>query len=447
MLLTFTPTLAPQPLPPDFQPSPLHPLHKLYLDFRISLSRTLLRFFAFLQRLFGVERWEGAASSNPGFRIARVSRKYYIKWGVRDVEARAMCFVRERTSVPVPRVYGFWSSSLSAKNKSSSSSSRTASLNSNGAATAAAGDDDGDDDGSVSNTTKKRKKDSSGSGASEVNYMVIEALPGSPVGEVWADMDETARRRFEGELTGYLKELRALEQDRQPAAIHIPIRESDAITVATGVIDKQSSSQSLSSHHHDRDRDINHIKPEVGKEEEEESIRQQQQQQRYIGALHNQPLTDHRIATIPYGPFETVESWLNCEYLLGYVACARPREVYETLHSQLTRRKDVGIVFTHSDLTPRNVLVDKDTGKITGIVDWDSAGWCVDWWEGVKGIYGWNNGTFTRRRDDAGKGKQRNGRDEGLMEVWKGLLTRVIGDFDTELKADGEMRDIYGFPY
>ncbi|KAK6530350.1 hypothetical protein TWF694_003706 [Orbilia ellipsospora] len=434
MLLTFTPTLTPQPLPPDFQPSPLHPLHKLYLDFRISLSRTLLRFFAFLQRLFGAERWEGVASSNPGFRIARVSKRYYLKWGVRDVEARAMCFVRERTSVPVPRVYGFWST-LSVKNKSSTSSS-TVSLNHDGGSGA------GGEEGGTGDTTKKRKKNNGSSGVSELNYMLIEALPGSPVGEVWTDMNETARRRFEGELGGYLRELRALEQDHA-ASIRIQIRESDAITVATGGIAKQSSSISLSSHH---DRDKN-IRPEEQEVDVEENHSTRQQQQRYIGALHSQPLTDHRIATIPYGPFETVESWLNCEYLLGYVARARPREVYDTLHSQLTRRKDVSVVFTHSDLTPRNVLVDRHTGKITGIVDWDSAGWCVDWWEGVKGVYGWNDRTFARRRDDTGKGKQRNVRDEGLMETWKGLLTQVVGDFETELKADGEMRDIYGFPY
>jgi hypothetical protein len=38
-------------------------------------------------------------------------------------------------------------------------------------------------------------------------------------------------------------------------------------------------------------------------------------------------------------------------------------------------------VFTHADLAPRNILVDKSTYEITGIVDWECAGWYPDYWE------------------------------------------------------------------
>ncbi|KAL2757432.1 hypothetical protein ACRALDRAFT_2100321 [Sodiomyces alcalophilus JCM 7366] len=37
-------------------------------------------------------------------------------------------------------------------------------------------------------------------------------------------------------------------------------------------------------------------------------------------------------------------------------------------------------VFTHGDLTPRNIIVDS-AGRITGIVDWENAGWYPDYWE------------------------------------------------------------------
>lgn len=37
-------------------------------------------------------------------------------------------------------------------------------------------------------------------------------------------------------------------------------------------------------------------------------------------------------------------------------------------------------VFTHGDLTPRNIMVDR-AGRITGIVDWENAGWYPDYWE------------------------------------------------------------------
>jgi aminoglycoside phosphotransferase len=41
------------------------------------------------------------------------------------------------------------------------------------------------------------------------------------------------------------------------------------------------------------------------------------------------------------------------------------------------------VVFTHADLNPRNILVD-ERGRITGIVDWECAGWYPEYWEYTK---------------------------------------------------------------
>lgn len=49
----------------------------------------------------------------------------------------------------------------------------------------------------------------------------------------------------------------------------------------------------------------------------------------------------------------------------------------DTLPSMLPR-SDVS-VFTHGDLTPRNIMVDQ--GCITGIIDWEDSGWFPDYWE------------------------------------------------------------------
>ncbi|KAK2759209.1 hypothetical protein FQN53_008152 [Emmonsiellopsis sp. PD_33] len=43
------------------------------------------------------------------------------------------------------------------------------------------------------------------------------------------------------------------------------------------------------------------------------------------------------------------------------------------------------IVFTHGDLNPRNILA--ENGKITGIVDWENAGWFPEYWEYTKSHY------------------------------------------------------------
>ncbi|RBR03966.1 hypothetical protein FVER53590_29578 [Fusarium verticillioides] len=43
------------------------------------------------------------------------------------------------------------------------------------------------------------------------------------------------------------------------------------------------------------------------------------------------------------------------------------------------------IVFTHSDINMRNVLI--HNGRISGIVDWENSGWFPDYWEYTKAHY------------------------------------------------------------
>ncbi|KAF2470254.1 kinase-like protein [Lindgomyces ingoldianus] len=38
-------------------------------------------------------------------------------------------------------------------------------------------------------------------------------------------------------------------------------------------------------------------------------------------------------------------------------------------------------VFTHGDISPRNIMFDSKTQQITGIIDWENAGWYPDYWE------------------------------------------------------------------
>ena len=38
-------------------------------------------------------------------------------------------------------------------------------------------------------------------------------------------------------------------------------------------------------------------------------------------------------------------------------------------------------VFTHADLAARNIMVDDEANHITGIIDWERAGWYPDYWE------------------------------------------------------------------
>lgn len=52
--------------------------------------------------------------------------------------------------------------------------------------------------------------------------------------------------------------------------------------------------------------------------------------------------------------------------------------LYEGTLPDMLPRSSVS-VFTHGDLTPRNIMVQE--GRITGIIDWETAGWYPDYWE------------------------------------------------------------------
>ncbi|TRX97139.1 hypothetical protein FHL15_001933 [Xylaria flabelliformis] len=55
-------------------------------------------------------------------------------------------------------------------------------------------------------------------------------------------------------------------------------------------------------------------------------------------------------------------------------------------------------VFTHADLAPRNVLVDK-SGIITGLIDWEFAGWYPDYWEYAKTQTQWGEADYMHWMD------------------------------------------------
>lgn len=76
---------------------------------------------------------------------------------------------------------------------------------------------------------------------------------------------------------------------------------------------------------------------------------------------------------------EKFEKWLleRVGYGLGTsVARWRCRRGIKEWHS---KKKETRFVLTHGDLSPRNIMI--DGGKITGIVDWDNAGFYPEWAE------------------------------------------------------------------
>ncbi|KIY51696.1 kinase-like protein [Fistulina hepatica ATCC 64428] len=98
-----------------------------------------------------------------------------------------------------------------------------------------------------------------------------------------------------------------------------------------------------------------------------------------VGSLHGQAMRDSRIScAYCFGPYSS-ESEFN-DRLIEAADPFMDRGLSEPVREQM--RNDHRIVFTHGDLTPRNILIRGDT--VMAIVDWEESGWLPEHWELVK---------------------------------------------------------------
>lgn len=107
------------------------------------------------------------------------------------------------------------------------------------------------------------------------------------------------------------------------------------------------------------------------------TMRQAPSNQRPVGAIDGLARDLRQAGDYFDGPFRS-ESDFN-HFVLDFLQGTRPL-IRSTLADALNTRSR--IVFTHSDLSPRNIIV-KD-GLVQGLLDWDYAGWYPEYWEYVK---------------------------------------------------------------
>ncbi|TVY81813.1 hypothetical protein LSUE1_G002994 [Lachnellula suecica] len=114
----------------------------------------------------------------------------------------------------------------------------------------------------------------------------------------------------------------------------------------------------------------------------------------YIGSLDDGPVMDPILENLPNkGPFPSEDDF-NATLVDAY-STTHKGHIKPYMSGMLAENKHT-IVFTHADLRPDNIMI-KDE-HVTGIIDWEMAGWYPEHWEFVKAFYicDWRNDWGTR---------------------------------------------------
>ncbi|KAF7163167.1 hypothetical protein CNMCM5623_008237 [Aspergillus felis] len=98
-----------------------------------------------------------------------------------------------------------------------------------------------------------------------------------------------------------------------------------------------------------------------------------------FGNCHGGPLNDHRLPSGTCGPFNLISEFNT--FLVHRYVRKETKDKIAAVHACPYRS-----VFTHADLHPSNILIDR--GRLSGIVDWECAGFYPEYWEFTKLMYG-----------------------------------------------------------
>lgn len=99
----------------------------------------------------------------------------------------------------------------------------------------------------------------------------------------------------------------------------------------------------------------------------------------FVGSVSLGSSLDHRLSGTRFGPFRSVADFHT------YLRFGRPLEQWANkpdVHLVHSRPGAYAVKFTHADLHPNNIMV--QDGRITGVVDWEFAGWYPEYWEYTK---------------------------------------------------------------
>lgn len=130
-----------------------------------------------------------------------------------------------------------------------------------------------------------------------------------------------------------------------------------------------------------------------------------------ICGIDGGPFKCYRISSDIMGPFSTDPDFY--QFLYGRVWLSE-RSRLEKL-SKAVHTRSYPIRFSHNDFAPFNVLIDQNY-RLSGIVDWECAGWFPEYWE-------YTRSHFHRE----------------LYTDWQALMDAVFGRWKEELEVEREL--------
>jgi hypothetical protein len=130
-----------------------------------------------------------------------------------------------------------------------------------------------------------------------------------------------------------------------------------------------------------------------------------------IGSTSMGANCDPRFGKGPIGPFYSVNHFHD------FIRRGHPIQDFVEDELKKCHGKQYEVKFTHADLCPQNILVD-DSGRITAILDWESAGWYPEYWE-------YTQMHFATPRE---------------MGDWLAAVETVVERYDDETAAEAVMR-------
>ena len=150
----------------------------------------------------------------------------------------------------------------------------------------------------------------------------------------------------------------------------------------------------------------------------------------HVEALDGGSMTDsHFWIYRTFGPFDSLRAFHDWRTTSLQTRFANNNDMVRRLDEiRSDLRDDHAIVFTHGDVALRNVMVDvrgdgPDDIIITGIIDWELAGWMPEYWEFIK-----------------------CGHASSDSPVWLQMAQRMLPGYDAEFALDDEMLDMMGAP-